>query len=279
MGRVITQNQLAVMNIHYIYYPLEHFVSTMQRIGVQHIDLWCGFPHFLIEEDNAKQVSKVRQLISSAGCDIICVTPEQCRYPVNLAFDDPEVRERTISYHMKSLEVATDLEAPLYQVVPGWGWYDSPTDHAWEIMCENLGILAKRAGELGITIILEPLQLIESNLVTSPETAKKCLSDVNSNYLKIVLDTTHMAVWGDTIEHYFEVLGNDIAHMHLNERGQVPWGEGNLPLDHYLKVMAENNYDRFFTLEICSYEHQIHADKAVEDNVSYVRNMIRKCFG
>ena len=162
----------------------------------------------------------------------------------------------------------------MYQVVPGWGYFDQPIDDAWDSMCDSLSTISRRAGELGITVILEPLQIIESNLVGYPADCRKALTDVGEKNLKIVVDTCHMAIRGIDFQEYFDLLGDDIYHIHLNDYDQVPWGEGSLPLKDYLSVMSENAYDRYYTLEICSLPHHVNADKSVEDNVAYIRKAL-----
>lgn len=274
MKNTISFEKAAVMNYHYIFYPLQHFFDTMQRLEVKNVDLWSGYPHFFIDEDFRNKAKEICRMSRNAGTRIICCTPEQCRYPVNMAATDRETKERTIRYHLRCLEAAAALEAPMYQVVPGWGYFDQPIDDAWDSMCDSLSTISRRAGELGITVILEPLQIIESNLVGYPADCRKALTDVGEMNLKIVVDTCHMAIRGIDFQEYFDLLGDDIYHIHLNDYDQVPWGEGSLPLKDYLSVMSENAYDRYYTLEICSLPHHVNADKSVEDNVAYIRKAL-----
>ncbi len=268
----IQPSQLAVMNIHYCFFPLEHFFNTMQELGVENVDLWSGYPHFYIEEDTYReQAKKILDMSRRSGTKIICCTPEQIRYPINIADPDPDVHARTMAYMHTTLEATAALEAPMYQIVPGRGYYEGPTEKNWACMCDSLGELALHAQKLGITMVLEPLQIIESNLVGSAAAARTLLDDVASPALKIVVDTCHMAVKGESFDHYFELLGDDIAHIHLNESGQVPWGQGDLPLGEYLNCMRRHHYQHHFTLEICSYKHQLIPDEAARDNVQALR--------
>ncbi len=272
----ITFEQAAVMNIHYLFFPLEHFFKTMQALDVNKVDLWSGYPHFFVDEKYLEKARQIKRMSKDYSLDIVCFTPEQVRYPINMAALDKETKERTRNYLLRCLDAAAELESPMMQVVPGFGYYDGDKTPAFSCMCESLGILTDRAKELGITITLEPLQIIESNLVGSAEDAKRALQVVGADNLKIVVDTCHMAVKGESLQHYFDLLGDDIGHIHLNESDQVPWGQGNLPLWEYVNTLSNNDYKKLFTLEICSPIHHVDADKSVSDNIVYIRDFLNK---
>jgi hypothetical protein len=47
---MIKINQLAGMNIHYLFYSLkEFFFAYQQKIGISSVELWGGAPHFFID--------------------------------------------------------------------------------------------------------------------------------------------------------------------------------------------------------------------------------------
>ena len=43
---MIKINQLAGMNIHYLFYSLKEFFAYQQKIGISSVELWGGAPHF-----------------------------------------------------------------------------------------------------------------------------------------------------------------------------------------------------------------------------------------
>lgn len=46
---MIKINQLAGMNIHYLFYSLKEFFAYQQKIGISSVELWGGAPHFFID--------------------------------------------------------------------------------------------------------------------------------------------------------------------------------------------------------------------------------------
>ena len=264
-------SNIAIMNIHYFFYTMEHFLDTMAFLDMKKIDLWAGYPHLLLEKGCEPEVKAIRQSAESRGMEIVCCTPEQIRYPFNIASTEEAVRRRSVDYLSFALEMTAEMGAKLFQVVPGFGFFDQPLSDAWNCCRDSLRVLGEKAEPLDITVVVEPLQLVESNLIVDRFTAKKMLDEVDHPCVKGMVDTCHMAKKGETLASYFDLLGKDIRHIHLNDEDQVPWGEGNLPLQTYLDTLAAYDYEHYMTLEICSHPHHIEADDALRANVAYVK--------
>ena len=279
MMRKLELEQIAVMSIHYQFYPLRHFFDTVRELGIKNVDLWAGYPHFLIGEDWFETANEIRRMADERGIKIVCCTPEQVRYPLNLASEQEKIRRRTVEYLKRSVDAAVVLGADRIQAVPGYGWYDTDKEPAWRRLVHSLQELCRYAAEKNITVLLEPLQIIESNLVNYRFDAQRIIRDVGNSALKIVVDTTHMSLRGETLQEYFDLLPGEIGYIHLNESDQVPWGEGNLDLGTFLETLAQYGYDGICTLEICSLPHYVDADQSLSDSVSYVKAGFVEKFG
>jgi hypothetical protein len=56
---MIKINQLAGMNIHYLFYSLkEFFFAYQQKIGISSVELWGGAPHFFFIDAFTGSVAK-----------------------------------------------------------------------------------------------------------------------------------------------------------------------------------------------------------------------------
>lgn len=273
MIKKVKPSQLAVMNIHYQYHPLDFFLDSMERLGVQNIDFWAGYPHFLMSTATASDARRVRKELQNRRLNLICCTPKQVGYPFNIAAEEADIRKASIDYLSRSLELAAEMGAPLFQVVPGWGNYHEPIDEAWERSKDSLHLLSEKAGSLGIFIVLEPLQIIESNLIRDRFALKKMLDQVDSPFLKGVVDTCHMAVGGEELVDYFHELGERVALIHFNESDQLPLGEGALPLDRYMQHLDTQDYKGYLTLEICSRKHFIYPEASLKQSLQTIQSL------
>lgn len=272
----IEKSQIAVMNICYQFYPFEYFLDSVARMGVFNIDLWAGYPHLLIGKGCEERLREIRKQCNDRALKIVCLTPKQIGYPLNIADSDPQIRVDGITYLKRCIDAAAILETDMLQLVPGWGFYNQPVGEAWKRAAESLQTLADYAGEAEKTLVLEPLQIIESNLVNDIPALERMLKEVGSAWLKAVVDTCHMEKNHETLDEYFTRLGSDIRHIHLNETNQLPWGEGKNSIDTYLSQLNRHDYTGKVTLEVCSRSHYVYADWAMQKNVGYVLEALKR---
>ena len=248
----VHRSQLAGMNEHFRRYSLDFFLDSMVKLGIENIELWAASPHLYIEDVTYSEVGRIRKEIERRQLQLICVTPEQCIYPVNIAAREPNVRERSIHYFLKSIEVTSELGANMLQIIPGKGYFDEPVEEAWKRSRESLETIAKKAESLDITVVLEALELKESNLITNVSELKRMLNEVGSSHLQAVIDTCPMAAAGETFADCFRELGKDLRHIHFVDSSHLAPGDGTLPLSQYLEEISRHNYNGYLTLEIVS---------------------------
>lgn len=272
----LTWDQIGIMNMNYLFYTLDHFLDAARDMGVENINLWAANPHLHLEDGTDGDFRAVGEKLKERGLRCFCVCPEQVVYPFNIAAEDPLIRSRSIASMKRAVYLCEILESPLLHLCPGWGFYDKPDGlkRAWELSRDAMIEIGKAAAERGIVLALEPLQIVESNLVGDIPSAKRMLEEVALDNVKLLVDTCHMAVKGENLDDYFDAFGKDIVHIHLNESGQVPWGYGDLPLGTYVSQLEEHEFTGSITLEVCSRRHYIDPDASVKKGVDMVRRAI-----
>lgn len=266
----IDMSKIAVMNICYQFYPFKSFLSSVTQMGIRKIDIWAGYPHLALEEGCEAEVRSVSRMCDDFGVEVICLTPKQIGLPMNIADERPKFRRRAIDYLKRAIDCSDILGTDMLQIVPGSGLYSESPQAAWERARGSIAELASYAHAAKKILVLEPLQLIESNLLGTASALKRMIDEVNSPALKAVIDTCHMEKSHETLEGCFKILGKHIRHIHLNEEDQLPWGEGRSDLDSYLTQLENSGYDGNVTLEVCSRPHYIYADWTMSKNVAYV---------
>lgn len=224
----ISKSQISVMNIQYGYYPLEKFLDDAARAGVEHVELWGAAPHFHLEDMTYTDVCRVRKQIEERGLSLVCYTPEQCIYPVNLAADSTVQRRRSLKYFEDNLRAAAELGTDKMLVTTGWGYLDnSNINEAWKYAREGLMSLGDMARDYGIKLALEVLRRDESNLVYNLPTLKRMMEDLSHPAIGAMIDTIPMALAGERPEDYLKVFGEQLVHVHFIDgapRGHLAWG-------------------------------------------------------
>lgn len=271
--RKIRMSQIAPMNIHYVLYPLEYFLDSLVKFDIQSVELWGGSPHVPVEDLTFASVCRIREEIERRDLKIACFTPETCKYPINIAAEETCLRDRSIKYLLKSLDIASELGANLMQIVPGTGYFNKEPDEAWQRSRESLQIIIEKADVLGIDLTLEPLLKRESNLIFNKERTKQMLDEIHSPRLGCNVDTVPMAEAGDSLEDYFSEL--KVNHIHLCDGPHhVAWGDGTLPLHQFIDVLEQFEYQGYLGLEIYNSKYYLEPDQALEQALNHIRAVI-----
>jgi fructoselysine 3-epimerase len=273
----ITRDQITGMNFHYKHYPLEYFLDAMVRYDFKNIELWGASPHFYVEEMSLHDIRRVKKEIDRRDLSVVCFTPEQCVYPINLAAKEKKIREKSIQYFIKSAEAAKELEAPLMLVTPGWGYENEDRLEAWKRTIDSLERLTSVVAKLDVTLAFEPLTRVESNLVHDAKSLKAILDEVGSPYLKGMIDTIPMALANEDFLDYHNLLNDDLVHIHFIDgkpEGHLVWGDGVLPLQKYIDQLSEIGYKGFLTLEYTSYQYVQAPDAAIERSLEVLSRVI-----
>lgn len=249
----LSPTQICGSNFSYLRWPLERWLDDMVDIGFTSVELWGVSPHLYVEDLNLSDVRKVRDAIASRDLTLKCLTPEQLMYPINIAAREDVVRRRSIEYFHKSLSACEALECDTLFIIPGWGYADEPAADVWGRSAESLGLIAQRAKELGIKLVLEALQPFESHVLLRAEQIAQMLKDVDSDSLHVAIDVVAMAVAGETVADYTKLFGDRIGYSHFidgSPSGHLAWGDGTLPMRKYLQEFKEAEYSGGLGFEI-----------------------------
>ncbi|MDR3759237.1 TIM barrel protein [Enterocloster sp.] len=252
----ITMDNFAVMSVQYVHYSLEYYLDSMVKNGLKHVDLWGGIPHYCrldypFAEDAKKKIGSIRAMMEERGLDVSVYTPETLAYPYSFSHPEEEVRKRTVDYFSMAMDDALLFGTNKVFLNSGCGLLDLPREESFARLVDTYKKIAAMAEQKGIELVLEQLQPYESNLVLNLQDIKRVLDEVDSPAMYICVDVVAMAVAGEELKDYFEVLGRDrIKLIHFADTCHYILGDGELPLKDYLKTLEEYDYDGIVDLEI-----------------------------
>lgn len=135
--------------------------------------------------------------------------------------------------------------------------------------------IAAHAKTQGITMSLEQLQPYESNLVQSARDMQKMIADVGMDNFGCCVDMGAMAVAGDTLEDFYNVLADDVVnHVHFCDANHEILGARGLPLESYIHTLEEHNYNGYLCLEIYDSMYLDCAHRAFEESYDWLRKRL-----
>ena len=200
---------------------------------------------------------------------------------LNLADPNPEQLEKTIGTYKAQIRFASWLGAGVvgtetgtpneqYAVDP-----KSRTEEALLTFTRNLDRVVEYAEHMGVVVAIEP---VIRHIVYDVHRAKRVLKDIKSPNLQIIfdpvnlLDQTNIAGYHDVLKEAIDVLGEDVAVVHLKDfaikNGEVEElavGQGQMEYDELTRFMK---YDKPY----------IHAtlENTVPENAVAAREYIQK---
>lgn len=178
----------------------------------------------------------------------------------NMIDPDEKKRKEGLRNFDVLCEIAEKLNIPIVTICTGSRntesmWKTHPgnqSEEAWDDIIESMRIALKSAEKHNIIIGMETEA---SNVIDTPEKARKLLDTMNNNHLKIVMDGANLFHPGQSMQmkeilnKSFALLGKDIVLAHAKDLADsqelsfVAAGEGILDFGIYIKLLKEYHYD------------------------------------
>lgn len=210
------------------------------------------------------EVAKLQKRIGAAG--IRC---EACNnfFPAEVRLTGPEASiPRAMEYAARALERAAQLgvsivvfgSADAKNVPPGYSHSD-----AWRQIVELLQTLGPVAGKLDITIVIEPLNRRESNIVCTAAEGLKLAREVAHPNIQLLIDYYHLRLESEAPDIVLEA-GNAVRHVHFGEpAGRVFPIEAKPEYEGFFACMRQIDYDARCSIEAYTTDFSRDAGRAL----------------
>lgn len=109
--------------------------------------------------------------------------------------------------------------------------------------------VVKVAEKLEVTLNVEVANRFEQFMLNTAEEAKDFIKMVDSDRLKIHLDTFHMNIEEDSFSGAIKLAGDDLGHFHIGENNRKLPGQGHLPWEEIMGALKEINYQGAIVME------------------------------
>lgn len=292
----LKKEQLAIGNYHYTNWPFEHFLKSVQELGLKNIEIWGAKPHFLVDIQSPDYLRTTAKKIQDAGLNVICFCPEQNNYPVNISASERSLRRWSIEHMKHSIEAAALLGAPTVLLCPGNGTMDEQPEAIRDRFAVSARELSQTAADNGVILALETQAQTDALFMNTAQQQREVLDMVSHPNFKMMLDTVQLAQFDTSVAEDMRIIGTEnVQHVHLGNTvlrektvgekrlpgiyslgrsvcGHIGFREGNLPLMQNLKELAEANYQHFVTIEICQKAYWMEADRFAKEALELIQD-------
>ncbi|NNJ31724.1 sugar phosphate isomerase/epimerase family protein [Lacrimispora defluvii] len=264
--------KFAPMSYHYIRYPIEKFLDKVERSPFNCIDLYCSAPQLNMFDYPLQRLIRLEKEIRKRDLEIVAVTPENCTYPVNFCTQDIMTRESSIRYYQRAIDTAEFLGCPNVQISTGFGYFNQPREEAWEYCLESLQTLASYCERKGVKLLLEELKTTTTNVLVTSKDIARMLDEVKSKAVVGLVDMDQMAYGNETVDTWFDALGDRLQYIHFNDRGHTVPGDSDLPMKEYYEAIKKRNFEGIVSFEICDRRYYNNPDQAIDDIETWMKN-------
>lgn len=223
-----------------------NLVDKIKAMGFDSIEV-------AIEDRNIIDWPKLKRRADDAGLKIsICGAFGAER---DISSDDAEYRNGGLTYITDCIRIANEMESPIfggpvYSAV-GKTRLVSPEQKKRERdwCLENLYAASKIAEEYGVVVGVEPLNRFETDMVNTADQALSLTKEIDSPFIKIVLDTFHNNIEEKSIPNTIRQVGKDLCHVQGNESDRGTPGTGNVDWVGIKEALQEIKYDGSIVIE------------------------------
>lgn len=228
--------------------PTEFGLLKTKEIGFDAIDIFTD--PLTIDVRERRLVKDTCDRLGLPIVSLPCVA-------VGLIDFNESVRDFHLQRVRAFLELAYEYEAKNVLLVIGeyiWNREVIPPEEQWRLGTEAVQLLARRAAELNLEIVLE-LEPFGLSLVNNVETMVRFLDDVNMDNVLANLDISHLALSKVSAEEIRRLRGR-VGHVHLSDcdgkvHGDLPPGRGVVPFEPYLREIKDLDLgDRTVSIEL-----------------------------
>jgi len=173
-----------------------------------------------------------------------------------------------LSYMRDCIDACISLECnllvgPVYSAV---GRANLESEEAkkeqWKTAVKNLKEVCKYAEDKGVFIALEPLNRFETDFINTCTQAINLIRDVDSNMLKIHLDTFHMNIEEKSSMQAILDAGDLLYHFHASENDRGAPGTGQVYWNKVASALKDIGYNRYIVIESFTPEVKVIAKAA-----------------
>lgn len=273
----LKESQILASNYPYFRYSLDYAIESLNRMGASAIEFYACFPHFHLDDVSWWDVKRIIKKLADNGLNVVCFTPEQCLYPVNIAALDINARKRSIDIFKKSIQYASEMGAEYIVVLAGYGTLDEEERITWRRSVESLGILGSFAKSYGIKLVLETSPR-EYTTTHNSKDVVRIIREVGSSAIKGMIDTATLGYSGETMKQAIDDLEGNLCHVHVADgtpNGHLVLGEGCLDLLDMLKKLDDAEYSGPLSLEILNDKYIKNPHDAMETSLIRLKEYLK----
>lgn len=221
-------------------------IRQAKALGFDAIELFPPGP-------DAVDVGELRALLDDNGLSLAAVGTGAgwLKHKLSFASPDEATRVKAIDFARRMLEFATQLEAPAIIGSMQGRWTEEVTrPTAIRYLGNALFKLNEHAADLETTVLYEPINRYESNLINTLGDGLQLLTGIAARNVKLLADLFHMNLEEANIANAIRAAGRHIGHVHFADSNRKAAGMGHTDFAAVVMALREVGYAGYLSAEV-----------------------------
>ena len=170
---------------------------------------------------------------------------------LRLTDHDETVRKQARHFISEIIDVAGQFGAPAI-IGSMQGRAEGTFSHEQHLvwLAEALDELAPRAANHGTTLLIEPLNRYETNLIRTTADGVKLISSLKAKNVKLLSDLFHMNIEEVDIAAAFREAGSHVGHVHFADSNRQAIGFGHTNVPPIMEALRSIGYEGYLSAEV-----------------------------
>ncbi len=222
---------------------LEVSLEKAARLGYDGVEL------ALLNKDQV-DLKSIKKILSDTGLEVPMVSTGQIFADTGVNFTDPDEgkRKKALDDFTGLMEVASELgslinigrlRGTLIEGVPSRRYFE-----------DSMGIALERARQLGVQVVLEPVNRYEINFLNSCQECDDVIRSIGDPNLGMMPDVFHMNIEDPSIEGSLMKHADLVKYVHLADSNRWAPGRGHLDFLSIIQTLKLMGYEGYAAVEI-----------------------------
>jgi sugar phosphate isomerase/epimerase len=201
----------------------------------------------------AVSATELRSVLDDNGLSLAAVGTGAgwVKHKLSLTAPDEATREKAVAFVRSIMDLAAQFEAPAIIGSMQGKWGDGVTKPvALRYLGNALFKLDEHALDLGTTLLYEPLNRYETNLVNALGDAVSMLSGIGAQKVKILADLYHMNIEEANLADAIRAAGRHVGHVHFADSNRRAAGLGHTDFAPIVAALVEVGYEGYLSAEV-----------------------------
>jgi sugar phosphate isomerase/epimerase len=224
---------------------LDEVCRTAFAMGYRGIEFFPG----RVSEVSVSQISEIAERNSLEVC-AFGTGAGKSLFGLTLSDPDSDVRKEAVDYIRQIMEIAENFGAMvIIGSMQGSAPDGIPVAQALNWLEESLSELKTIAGGHHVTLVLEPLNRYESNLINTLDQGVDLLERIGNSNLGLLADLFHMNIEERSVEEAIIRTGNQISHVHFADSNRLFPGLGHTDFNPVFGALKQIRFEGFLSVE------------------------------